>query len=146
MTGVYPVFDNIFKVGTAGTESTTSDMKTVADLTSFSVSINNTIEEWTPMTSQGWVRRLTTGKSVSITLSGKRNVGDAGNDYLASLAWKTGQDTTTKFEWELPDGTKISYNAVVNITGLGGESTAVDALEAEFLSDGAITVIEPATV
>lgn len=139
-SGVYPVFENVFKIETTAAEgSTPAVMSTIADCTSFSVSVNNGIEEWTPMTTGGWTRRLQTAKSISITLSAKRNVGDVGNDYVAGLAWLTGQDTYSNFEWELPNGDKVTFHCVVNVTGLGGESTAVDALEVEVLSDGAVT-------
>ena len=143
MTGVYPVFDNIFKIGTKGATSATEDMKTIADMESFSVSLDNGIEEWNPMDTGGWTRRLTTAKSVSISLNGKRNVGDAGNDYVAGLAWVTGQNVNSKFEWTLPSGAKVSFNCVVNVTSLGGDSTNVDALEVEILSDGAVTYTAP---
>ena len=143
MTGVYPVFDNIFKIGTKGATSATEDMKTIADMESFSVSLDNGIEEWNPMDTGGWTRRLTTAKSVSISLNGKRNVGDAGNDYVAGLAWVTGQNANSKFEWTLPSGAKVSFNCVVNVTSLGGDSTNVDALEVEILSDGAVTYTAP---
>lgn len=136
-SGVYPVFENVFKIDVSDTS--TPDLKTIADCTSFSVSLDNGIEEWTPMTTGGWTRRLQTAKSISITLSAKRNVGDVGNDYVAGLAWLTGQDTYSNFEWDLPNGDKVTFHCVVNVTGLGGESTAVDALEVEVLSDGAVT-------
>jgi predicted secreted protein len=143
MNGVYPVFDNIFKLGTKGASSVDEDMKTVADMESFSVSLDNGIEEWNPMDTGGWTRRLTTAKSVSISLSGKRNVGDEGNDYVAGLAWVTGQNANSKFEWTLPSGAKVSFNCVVNVTSLGGDSTAVDALEVEIMSDGLVTYTAP---
>lgn len=146
MTGVYPVFDNVFKIGTKGVASTTEEMKTIADMESFSVSLDNGIEEWNPMDTGGWTRRLTTAKSVSISLNGKRNVGDEGNDYVAGLAWVTGQNANSKFEWTLPSGAKVSFNCVVNVTSLGGDSTNVDALEVEILSDGAVTYTAPGTV
>ena len=38
------------------------------------------VEEWTPMDTEGWGRRLTTGKMFTISSSGKRNIGDSGND------------------------------------------------------------------
>lgn len=139
-SGVYPVFENEFKIGTKGRASETADMQTVADLENFSVSLDNNIQEWTPMTTQGWIRRLQTGKGFSITLSGKRNVGDAGNDYVAGLMFKSGQDVSTKFEWVMPDGTTISFDCVVNISSAGGASTDVDVLEFEVMSDGAPTV------
>ena len=106
-SGVYPVFNNEFKIGTKGIESTPEQMVTIADLETFSVSIDNNIEEWTPMTTEGWVRRLQTGKGFSISLNGKRNIGDAGNDYVASKMFATGRDVETKFEWTMPSGLKV---------------------------------------
>lgn len=138
--GVYPVFENVFKIGTKGRESADEDMKPIADLETFSVSFDNNIEEWTPMTTGGWKRRMMTGKSFSISLSGKRNVGDAGNDYVAGLKFKTGQAATTVFEWDMPDGTKVKFDCVANITSGGGDSTNVDGIEIEVLSDGAPTI------
>lgn len=135
-SGVFPVFENVFKVGTAGTSSAAADMKTVADLTSFSVSVDGNVQEWTPMTTEGWVRRLMTGKGITITLSGKRNVGDAGNDYVAGLFMKTGAAAETKFEWDFPNGAILEMDVVVNVTALGGESTDVDALEFNVMSNG----------
>lgn len=141
VTGVYPVFNNVFKIGKRGKASVApTDMVTIADLETFSVSIDNTIEEWTPMTTNGYVRRLQTGKGFSISLSGKRNVGDEGNDYVAGLMFKTGQDVETKFEWTMPSGTKVAFDCIVNISTAGGDSTAVDALEFEVMSNGEPTV------
>lgn len=141
VTGVFPVFNNVFKIGKAGkTSALPADMVTIADLETFSVSIDNTIEEWTPMTTNGYVRRLQTGKGFSISLSGKRNVGDEGNDYVAGLMFKTGQDVETKFEWTMPSGTKVAFDCIVNISTAGGDSTAVDALEFEVMSNGEPTV------
>ena len=48
-TGVFPVFDNVFKVGKAGRSSEAADMVTVAEMESFSVSIDGNVEEWKPM-------------------------------------------------------------------------------------------------
>ena len=143
-SGVYPVFENEFKIGIKGKASTTEEMKTIADLENFSVALDNKVQEWTPMTTQGWVRRLQTGKGFSITLSGKRNVGDDGNDYVAGLMFKSGQDVNSKFEWIMPDGTSIAFDCVVNISSAGGASTDVDVLEFEVMSDGAPTVTPPA--
>lgn len=139
-SGVFPVYNNVFKIGTQGRASTDSDMATVADLETFSVSYDNNVEEWTPMTTEGWKRRLVTGKSVTISLSGKRNIGDKGNDYAASFAWKSGQDTESVFEWDMPDGTVVKFDCIVNLTSDGGGSTDVNGLEFEVLSNGKPTV------
>ena len=142
-SGVYPVFNNEFKIGTKGIESTPEEMVTIADLETFSVSIDNNIEEWTPMTTEGWVRRLQTGKGFSISLNGKRNIGDAGNDYVASKMFATGRDVETKFEWTMPSGLKVEFDCVLNISSAGGDSTNVDVLEFEVMSNGKPTVTVP---
>ena len=61
-------------------------MVNIADCETFSVSFDNGVEEWHPFTEEGWVRRLLTSKGVTISVTAKRNVGDAGNDAVASLA------------------------------------------------------------
>ena len=113
-TGVFPVYENQFQVnkGTAGVES----LVDIADMESFSVSFDNGVEEWKPFDQKGWTRRLMTAKSVTISVSGKRNVGDAGNDYIAGLAFKNGRDSEADFQWTFPDGTKIKFkDAVINL-------------------------------
>ncbi len=137
VTGVYPVFDLKFNIGTKGRESTSSDMKTIADMETFTVSIDGNVEEWTPMDTEGWVRRLMTGKGFVIGLNGKRNVGDPGNDYVAGMAWKSGVDCSSMGEIEFPDGDKLEFDCIVNVTTpFGGDSVNVSALELELQSDG----------
>ena len=104
---------------------------------SMSLSIDGTVEEWTPMDTEGWMRRLMTAKSFTIGLNGKRNIGDAGNDFIHGLAFKTGVACSTDAEIEFPDGAKLTFACVVSVTNTsGGDSTNVGPLEFEFLSDG----------
>ncbi len=137
-TGVYPVFENKFKIGTKGRASTSpGDMKTIAELETFEVSIDGNTVEWSPMELAGWLRRAVTGKALTITLSGKRHIGDAGNDYVADNAWGTGSGCESKFEWEMPSGAKLEFDCVLNVTNPGGgESRDMAGLEFEVLSDG----------
>ena len=44
-SGVYPVFNNVFKIGTKGRSSTSEDMKTIEDCETFSLSKENNVEE-----------------------------------------------------------------------------------------------------
>lgn len=136
-TGVFPVFENKFKIGTKGRSSEAADMATIADMESFSVAIDGNVEEWSPMDAEGWLRRMVTGKALTISLTGKRNIGDAGNDYVADNAWSTGVDCESKFEWEFPSGAKLAFDCVISVTNPGGgESRNVAPLEFEVLSDG----------
>lgn len=132
-TGVYPVYDNQFQVGTSK-----ESLNDIADMVTFSVTLDNGVEEWNPMDQEGWVRRLLTSKSITISISGKRNIGDAGNDFVNGLALKNGVESQGCLQWTFPNGDKlILENAVFNITNWnGGDSTNVSPLEFDVMSNG----------
>ena len=140
--GAYPVNNITFKIGTKGVSSADEDMKTIADMESFEISIDDNTEEWYPMEGGGTAKALNTGAKYSVSLSGKRSVGDAGNDYVAGLAWKRGLDRKTKFEFTLPDDTHIAFpEAMVSFSAAGGgDSNAIGALEFEVTCCGNPTV------
>lgn len=136
-TGVYPCYENQFQINTAASGSTSS-MASIADCETFSVAFDNGVEEWTPFDTEGWTRRLMTAKSVAISVTAKRNVGDSGNDTVAGLAFKNGRDAEKDVTWTFPDGSKVEFkSAVINVTNVGsGDSTAVAPLEFEIMSNG----------
>ena len=139
-TGVFPCYENQFKINTSTTATPTwSD---IADCETFEVAFDNGIEEWTPFESEGWTRRLMTAKSVTITVTAKRNVGDTGNDFIAALAFENGRDAEVDFKWTFKDGTVVTFSGCpINVTALGsGDSTAVAPLEFEVMSNGQPTV------
>ena len=108
-TGVYPCYENQFRINKGTTEK--EDMKEIKDCVSFSVSFDN--------------------------------VGDPGNDLVASLAWVNGRDAEKDIAWTFPDGTEVNFlGAVINVTNVGaGDSTAVAPLEFEIQSNGKPEVI-----
>lgn len=130
--GVFPCYENQFQVG-----KSKEDLHNIADMENFSISIDNEIQEWKPYDAEGWTKRLLTGKSVAITVSGKRNVGDAGNDYIAGLAFVNGTDANGILQWTFPDGTKYIQPSVFSVSNIGaGETVNVGPLEFEALSNG----------
>lgn len=133
-TGVYPCYENQFRVKLAEAAQYTP----IADMETFGVSFNNGVQEWTPFETEGWVRRLMTSKGLTLSVKGKRNVGDEGNDFIASLYNKNGRDTEADFQWTFPDGSAVLLKgAVINVTNVGaGESTGVAPLEFEVMSNG----------
>lgn len=134
---VYPVHNNKFKFGTNGLERTEEQMVMPKDLENFAPTIDGTVEEWYAMDAEGWAKAAVTGKKLGFSFKGKRSVGDTGNDYIAGLAWKQGQDVMTKFEWEMVSGAKLSCDVVVNVTTPGGgDSTNIDTLEFEVIGYG----------
>lgn len=136
-SGVFPVHNIKFKVGTKGKSSTEEDMAAIAEMDTFSISVDGTVEEWTPMNTDGWSRALMTGKKLTVGLNGKRCVGDKGNDYVAAMAWKDGLECSTKAEIEFPDGSKLAFDCVINVKNVGGgDSTGVAPLEFDMQGDG----------
>jgi hypothetical protein len=136
-SGVFPAYENQFKINTSG-----ETYATIAQVETFEVAFDNGVEEWTPFEAEGWMSRLMTAKSVTITCTGKRSIGDTGNDFVAGLAFKNGQDAYANFQWVFADGTTVEFpNAVINVTNLGAaDSTAVAPLEFEVMSNGKPTV------
>ena len=88
------------------------------------------------MDAGGWARNLMTAKSLTISMGGKRNYGDKGNDYVAALAFKMGQDCNSAMKITFPNLDVLYIPCVINVTSLGGDSTAIEALEWEVASDG----------
>lgn len=136
-TGVFPCYENQFQIDTAASGSTAS-MASIAECETFSVAFNNGVEEWTPFESEGWLKRLMTAKNVVISVTGKRSVGDAGNDAVAALAFKNGRNVEKDFQWKFPDGTTVLFtDAIINVKNVGaGDSTAVGPLEFDVMSNG----------
>lgn len=138
MNGVYPCYKNQFSIDTTGGDGMTEEnVVPIADMESYSVSIDGNVEEWNPYDAEGWVNRLVTGKSITISASGKRNVGDSGNDYIEAVALKTGTDCNTTLVWNFPSGAKLVMPCVISVTEWGaGESRAVAPLAFDAMSRG----------
>lgn len=138
ITGVYPCYENQFSIDkTGGDGQTESNLATIADMENFSVSIDGNVEEWNPYDAEGWVNRLVTGKSITVSVSGKRNVGDAGNDYIESVALEIGKQCNSTLVWNFPSGAKLVMPCVINVTEWGsGESRNVAPLAFDAMSRG----------
>lgn len=134
---VYPVHNNKFRIGIKGLESTDEQMVVPKDLTNFAPSIDGTTDDWFAMDAEGWSKTAVVGKKLSFSFQGKRSVGDPGNDYIAGMALKMGQDAMSKFEWEMVSGAKLAFDCVINATTPGGGDTAaLDSLEFEVICYG----------
>lgn len=127
-SGVYPCYENQFQINTAASGGAAT-MKDIADCETFEVSFDNGVEEWTPFDTEGWVRRLMTAKSVTITVTAKRNVGDAEDDVtpgtLSKLCKLIFTDQTQKDLEErhlkFEDYTTVVQEAISLISGTNEE-------------------------
>ena len=129
--GQYSVSECTVKVKTA--DSTYSP---IADLEEMSISIENNTETWYSINDNGWQNALLTAKALSGSFSGKRTLGDAGNDYLAGLRYNIGKAAEADFQIEFPDGSKLEFTAVVALTDILGAATDVAPLTGDLTGKG----------
>ena len=89
--GVFPVYENQFKINTKGREAGDENKKTIADMETFQPKINGNVIEWDAIDQKGWKRRLMTGEDLSISFELKYNfissiLREIMSKYLANLA------------------------------------------------------------
>lgn len=133
---VYPVNANSIKVK-AHSDSATGTYSTIADMESAAINVDTGVETWYGLAEGGWQKALATSKALTVDMAGKRSYGDTGNDLIAGM-WNTnGVNALVDVEITLPDGAKLEFTAVVQVTNIwGGDSTAVGALEFSLICDG----------
>lgn len=140
--GVFPVNEMDFKIDKSSITSRSaspsdSDYVTIADMESASIAVDTGVETWNPLEAKGWQRALATAKSITISMSGKRNIGDPGNDYVASKLLKNGQACNTSYKITFPNGDTLVVPSVIQVKSVAGaDSTNVAPLEVDLISDG----------
>lgn len=135
-SGVFPVNALKIEIGTAKTTDEWTYAE-IADMESANITVDTGVEEWNSITEGGWRKALATAKSLSMSMSGKRNLGDKGNDYVASMWNKNGQECNSSCKITLPNDDTLVFDCVVQVTSfLGSDATAVAPLEFELLSNG----------
>lgn len=132
--GQYAVSQCAVKVKTA--TAPTETMSNIADLEEMTLTIESNTETWYSIADGGWQNALLTAKALSGSFSGKRCLGDAGNDYIEGLRYKIGKDAEADFEIDFPDGSKLEFTAVVALTDILGAATDVAPLSGDLTVKG----------
>lgn len=139
-TGVFPVNELTIEVGTSKSAETWT-YNTIADMETASISVETGVETWTPLENEGWQNALATAKACTVSMSGKRNIGDIGNDFIANKLLENGQNSNTSLKITFPDGSIFIMGCVVSISNfVGSDSTAVAPLEFDLISNGKPTL------
>lgn len=131
---VFPAYALNFKVKAPATAEAFMD---VADLETVTFSPETNIETYNSYDAEGWQKALATGKSLKITISGKRSKDGAGNDALAALVLKNGHDCDVIVQVGFPTGETYEIPAVADVKNIGGgDANDIGGLEVEFTSNG----------
>lgn len=137
-SGVFPVYDLDIEICTTGTS-----FVPIADMESAKLSIDTGVEKWNSISGDGWQRALATAKSFTLSMSGKRNIGDPGNDYVAGMALKNGRECDSKVKIKFPDGGVFSGDVVVSVSNYAGDdAVGVNPLAFDLISNGKPTFTE----
>ena len=132
--GQYSVSNCKVKIKTATDPSDT--YSEIADLEEMSLSLENNVETWYSINDGGWQNALLTAKALSGSFSGKRTLGDTGNDFVEGLRYKIGKDAEADWEIEFPDGSKLDFTAVTALTDILGAATDVAPLSGDLTGKG----------
>ena len=132
--GQYSVSNCTVKIKTSS--ASTPVYSEIADLEELSLSIENNTETWYSINDGGWQNALLTGKALSGSFSGKRTLGDTGNDYLEGLRYKIGKEAEADWQIDFPDGSKLEFTAVTALTDILGSATDVAPLSGDLTGKG----------
>ena len=121
-----------------GVKTSTSQAaySSIADLEELNISIENNVETWHSIANGGWQNALLTAKALSGSFSGKRCLGDPGNDYIDGLRFKIGKEAEADFQVKFPNGSKLEFTAVVGLTDILGAATNVAPLSGDLTGKG----------
>ena len=109
---------------------------TIADIEEVSLSVDNNIETWYSMSDGGWQNALLTAKAFSGSFSGKRTLGDPGNDYIDSLRYNIGKAAEADFRVTFPNESTLEFTAIVGLTDVLGTATDVTPLSGDLTGKG----------
>ena len=141
-TGVFPCHDLDIQISTNG-DAETPTFVPIKDMESANIEIDTGVETWNPFDTGGWQRALVTAKAINFSFSGKRNLGDPGNDYVASKAYANGRDCDSILKIVFPNDDEVKVPCVVAVSNPGSsDSTAVAPLEFDLNSSGKPTYTE----
>lgn len=134
--GQYAVSECKVKVKTSTSSAQTAVYSEIADLEEISLTLENNTETWYSIKDGGWQNALLTAKALTGSFSGKRTLGDAGNDYLESLRYNIGKSAEADWQIEFPDGSKLEFTAVTALTDILGAATDVAPLSGDLTGKG----------
>lgn len=134
--GQYAVSECKVKVKTSDASVQTPVYSEIADLEEVNLSLENNTETWYSIKDGGWQSALLTAKALTGSFSGKRTLGDTGNDYLEGLRYNIGKSAEADWQIEFPDGSKLEFTAVTALTDILGAATNVAPLSGDLTGKG----------
>lgn len=126
-----------FKINVTPDEPTETMEPIAAGIMSAEPSFNDEIAQDKYLDGAGFSETDVIGAQITIAFSGHRLYGDPAQDFIYDRAFGIGTARRTNFEWEQPDGSKLTGNCTItNIEGPGGEAGAKGEIAFEIHFNG----------
>ena len=139
------VYNLSASIGTSVSSSTWTYASLDAGIDNVSEALNETVQQYFFMADNGFATNHVTGAAPTITLTGRRIIGDAAQDYIFGKKYNLGEDRESSFKLEWQNATPKTVTLTVdcticNIQEWGGASTDDNAISFEIRFNGAPTV------
>lgn len=135
-----PVWANEIYVGTAKSGDTWTYSKLCAGIESMEFTANEQNQQFFFLCGHGFAHNETTGAAPQITVSGRRIVGDAAQDYIAGKQFALGTNRNTSVKI-VAEGQQMICDATIgDVTSFGGQTLDVNAFGCTLYFNGEPTV------
>lgn len=137
-----PVWANKIEIGTSKTGDTWTYATLCEGIESMEFSANEQNQQYFFLCGNGFAHNETTGAAPSITVSGRRIVGNAAQDYIAGKQFALGTDRNTSVKITA-EGKIITCDATIgDVTSFGGQTLDVNSFGCTLYLNGEPTVTD----
>lgn len=145
--GLLTMYNITAQIGTASTGTpptwTYSDLDEGFD--NISEALNEVVQQYQFLSDDGFARNHVTGMAPAVTLTGRRVLGDAAQDYIFSKKYSLDTDRQSSLKLSWADAAGTSHSVTVdctfcNLQEWSGASTDDSAISVEIRFDGQPTV------
>jgi hypothetical protein len=137
-----PNWVNKIEIGTAKTNETWTYATLCKGIESMEFTENEQNQQFFFLCGEGFAHNETTGAAPELSITGRRIVGDAAQDYIAGLQYKLGADRNSHVKITA-EGKVIECDCTVgNITSFGGQTLDVNAFGCTIRFNGKPTVTD----
>ena len=145
--GLMTMYNLTAKLGTSssGTPPTWTYSVLGDGIDNIAEALNETVQQYFFLDDNGFAKNHVTGMAPSFTLTGRRVMGDAAQDYIFSKKYDLDEDRQSSFQLSYKDGSGTTVTLTVdcticNIQEWSGATTDDSAISFEIRFDGAPTI------
>lgn len=145
--GLMTMYNLTAKIGTSstGTPPTWTYSVLGDGIDNVAEALNETVQQYFFLSDDGFAKNHVTGMAPSFTLTGRRVIGDAAQDYIFGKKYDLDEDRQSSFQLSYTDGSGSTVTLTVdcticNIQEWSGATTDDSAISFEIRFDGQPTI------